>query len=94
MDEFAIKMMEKVFKKTEKYPIDNETRIMIENIRKKVNISPRHSKESSNVEEYFKNTEERLISELDNDPNEELLNAYLKMKENKLEIKSIYDMNE
>ena len=46
------------------------------------------------VTSQIKNTEERLISELDNDPSEELLNAYLKMKENKLEIKSIYDMNE
>ena len=95
MDDFVVKFMEKVFEKTEKYPINEETKSMLDSIRKIVNDSPRHSKKSSNVEEYFKNTKERIISELNKDIENEtsnsnvLLESYIKVNENKDKIKMI-----
>lgn len=95
MDDFVVKFMEKVFEKTEEYPINEETKIMLDNIRKIVNDSPRHSKKSANIEEYFRNTKERIITELNKDIENEtsnsdnLLDAYMKVNENKYKIKML-----
>lgn len=94
MDPFTEKLMEKVFQKgEEEYELDEETLQMMKMIREKIKESPRHSRSSSNTEEYLTNLQERIVeivdTEKDKEKKKKLLQKYSEIIQNKPVIKSL-----
>lgn len=94
MDGFVDDLMEQVFKKGEKeYALDEETRQLMNEIRKKIKNSPRYLTSSNNTDEYFKNLQERLVERIsvENDDKKKiiLMEQYLQIINNRQIIESL-----